>query len=58
MALAKPEEGQDRQNHNNQADEIDKTVHGFLLMSRPVFSVDNRPQLAKFPTPAGKNGNR
>ncbi|MGY2904040.1 hypothetical protein [Bradyrhizobium sp. URHC0002] len=35
MASAKAEEGQDRQNHNNQADEIDKTVHGFLLMSRP-----------------------
>jgi hypothetical protein len=35
MALAKAEEGQDRQNHDNQANEIDKTVHGFLLMSRP-----------------------
>src|SRR4051795_8032149 len=35
MALAKAEEGQNRQNHDNQADEIDKTVHGFLLMSRP-----------------------
>ena len=35
MALAKAEEGQDRQNHDNQADEIDKTVHGFLLVSRP-----------------------
>jgi hypothetical protein len=33
MALAKAEEGQDRQNHDNQADEVDKTVHGFLLMS-------------------------
>src|SRR5215203_1888915 len=30
MALAEAEEGQDRQNHNNQADEIDKTVHSFL----------------------------
>jgi hypothetical protein len=38
MALAKAEEGQDRQNHNDQADEIDKTVHGFLLMSAPFFN--------------------
>ena len=50
MALAKAEEGQDRQNHDNQANKIDKTVHGFLLMSRPIFSTDNRPQLAKFLT--------
>jgi hypothetical protein len=35
MALAKAEEGQDRQDYDNETDEIDKTVHGFLLMSRP-----------------------
>jgi hypothetical protein len=35
MELAEAEEGQDRQNHNNQADEINETVHGFLLKSRP-----------------------
>jgi hypothetical protein len=58
MALAKAEEGQNRQYHHNQADKIDKTVHGFLLISCPFFSIDNRPQLAKFLTPAGKNCNR
>src|SRR3954463_12609044 len=35
MALAQAEEGQNRQNHNDQADEIDKTVHSFLPISRP-----------------------
>jgi hypothetical protein len=35
MALTEAEEGQDRQDYDNQTDEIDKTVHGFLLMSRP-----------------------
>jgi hypothetical protein len=54
MTLTKAEEGQNRQNHNNQADKIDKTVHGFLHMSRPFFSIDNRPQLAKFLPLAGK----
>ena len=34
MALAKTEEGQNRQNHNNQTNEIDETVHGFLRMFR------------------------
>jgi hypothetical protein len=35
MALAKAEEGQDRQDYDNETDEIDETVHGFLLVSRP-----------------------
>jgi hypothetical protein len=44
MALAKAEEGQNRQNHDNQADEIDKTVHGFLRMCpAAIFSSDNLP---------------
>jgi hypothetical protein len=51
MALAKAEERQNRQNHNNQADEIDKTVHGILLhMSRRHFWTDNFSQPAKFLT--------
>jgi hypothetical protein len=33
MTLAKAKEGQDRQDYDNQTDEIDKAVHGFLLMS-------------------------
>jgi hypothetical protein len=56
MALAEAEEGQNRQNHNDQADEIDKTVHGFLLYPAP-FSIDNRPQAAKFLPLTGKSGN-
>jgi hypothetical protein len=36
MASAKAEEGQDRQNHNNQADKIDKTVHGFLRAAATI----------------------
>jgi hypothetical protein len=28
-ALTEAEEGQHRQDHDNQADQIDKTVHGF-----------------------------
>jgi hypothetical protein len=35
MALTKAEEGQNRQDYDDEADEIDKTVHGFLLISRP-----------------------
>jgi hypothetical protein len=35
MTLAKAEEGKDRQDYDNETDEIDKTVHGFLLMYRP-----------------------
>jgi hypothetical protein len=58
MTLTKAEEGQNRQNHNNQTNKINKTVHGFLLMSRPFFLIDNRPQLAKFLQLAGKSGNR
>jgi hypothetical protein len=34
--LAKAEEGQNRQNHNDQAYEIDKTVHGFLRVSATI----------------------
>jgi hypothetical protein len=37
MTLTKAEEGQNRQNHNNQTNKINKTVHGFLLMSRPLI---------------------
>jgi hypothetical protein len=57
MALAKAEEGQNRQDHDNETDEIDKTVHGFLLMSRPFL---NRQSAAtgKVPPPLGKSGNR
>jgi hypothetical protein len=53
MALAKAEEGQDRQDYDNEADEIDKTVHGFLLMSRPIH---NRQSAAtgKVPHATGK----
>jgi hypothetical protein len=36
MALAKAKEGQDRQNDNDQAYNIDKTVHVFLRMSGPI----------------------
>jgi hypothetical protein len=38
MTLAKAEEGQDRQDYDNQTDEIDKAVHGFLLMSPPFLN--------------------
>jgi hypothetical protein len=38
IASAKAEEGQDRQNHDNQADEIDKTVHEFPPYVPPPFS--------------------
>jgi hypothetical protein len=36
-ALTEAEEGQHCQDHDNQADEIDKTVHGFLHMSRAIL---------------------
>jgi hypothetical protein len=56
MALAEAEEGQNRQNHNYQADEIDKTVHSFLPISRPLL---NRQSAAtgKVPPATGKDGN-
>ncbi|MBR1279014.1 hypothetical protein [Bradyrhizobium sp. AUGA SZCCT0283] len=54
MASAKAEEGQDRQNHNNQADKIDKTVHGFLPAPATIFLSDNFPKPAKFLAPTGK----
>jgi hypothetical protein len=57
MASAKAEEGQDRQNHNNQADKIDKTVHGFLRAAATIFLSDNFPKPAKFLAPTGKSGN-
>jgi len=33
--LAKAEEGQDRQDHDDESNEIDKTVHGFLRVPAP-----------------------
>jgi hypothetical protein len=38
MTSAEAEEGQNRQNHDNQADQIDKTVHGFAPYVSPPFS--------------------
>src|SRR3954454_16970557 len=58
MALAKAEEGQNRKNHDNQADEIDKTVHGFLRMCpAAIFRSDNLPKSAKFLASIGKSCN-
>ena len=36
-ALTEAEEGQHCQDHDQQADEIDKTVHGLLHMSRAIL---------------------
>jgi hypothetical protein len=55
MTSAEAEEGQDRQNHDNQTDKIDKTVHDFLRMSRRHFSSDNPPESAKFLVRTGKS---
>jgi alkylated DNA repair dioxygenase AlkB len=57
MALAKAEERQNRQDHDNEADEIDETVHGFLRMPCLHFSIDNLPESAKFLTLTGKRSN-
>jgi hypothetical protein len=38
VALPEAEEGQHRQDHDNQTDKIDKTVHGFLHMSRAILN--------------------
>jgi hypothetical protein len=51
MALAKAEEGQDREDYDNETDEIDKTVHGFLLVSRPFI---NRQSVAAGKVPSAR----
>ena len=56
MASAKAEEGQDRQNHDDESDEIYKTVHKFAPCTRPVFLNDNLPEPTKFPR-SGKRSN-
>src|SRR5262249_21657308 len=58
MALAKTEEGQDRHNHDDESDEIDETVHGFLRVPRSILSIDNLPEMAKFQRMAGKRCKR
>jgi hypothetical protein len=55
MALAKAEEGQDRQDYDNETDEIDKTMHGFLLVSRPFI---NRQSVAAGKVPPVNRKNR
>src|SRR5262245_42829880 len=48
MALAKAEERKHRQDHDYQADEIDKTVHGFPPYVPPPSEFDNLRESAKF----------
>jgi hypothetical protein len=55
MASAEAEEGQHRQNHDNHADKIDKTIHDFSSVCPAAnFSSDNLPTSAKFPARTGK----
>ena len=57
MTLAKTEERQHRQNYNDQADEIDKTVHGFLRLSAQLLEQQSA-ETGKVPEVAGKRCNQ
>ena len=49
MSLAKAEEGKNCQNHNDETDEIDKSVHSLLPCTAPLLT-DNLLVPAKFPS--------
>ena len=50
MALAKAEEGKNRQNYDDEADDIDKSVHELAPLYLTPLLTDNLPAPAKFPS--------
>jgi hypothetical protein len=48
VASTQAKEGQNCQDHDDKADEINQSVHEFAPCTSPISSIDNQSQKAKF----------